>query len=181
MRLISNNTDMESFGMSAPHSLQHLYVEHHGWLQSWLRTRLNNAADAADLAHDTFLRILQRRQVPAVLEPRAYLRTIARGLVIDLWRHRDIEQAWLETLAGLPEVQVPSPEVSALAIEALVSIDRMLDTLPERMRCIFLMAQLDGLPCPRIAEHLGISLSTVERDLAKALRHCYHLMFEAPV
>ncbi|HYQ55130.1 MAG TPA: sigma factor, partial [Pseudomonas sp.] len=83
--------------MSAPHSLQHLYVEHHGWLQSWLRTRLNNAADAADLAHDTFLRILQRRQVPAVLEPRAYLRTIARGLVIDLWRHRDIEQAWLET------------------------------------------------------------------------------------
>ena len=115
-----------------------------------------------------------------MLEPRAYLRTIARGLVIDLWRHRDIEQAWLETLAGLPEAEAPSPEVSALAIEALVEIDRMLDTLPVRMRTIFLMAQLDGLSCPRIAERLGVSLSTVERDLAKALRHCYQLTFETP-
>lgn len=164
--------------MPAPHSFEHLYVEHHGWLQGWLRHRLNNAADAADLAHDTFLRVLQRRQAPSLLQPRAYLRTIARGLVVDLWRHRDIEQAWLETLAGIPEAQVPSPEVSALAIEALVSIDRLLDTLPVRMRTVFLMAQLDGLPCPRIAEQMGVSLSTVERDLAKALRHCYHLTFE---
>ncbi|OUM28850.1 sigma-70 family RNA polymerase sigma factor [Pseudomonas putida] len=164
--------------MPATPPIEQLYVEHHSWLQGWLRTRLHNATDAADLAHDTFLRILQRRQAPVLLEPRAYLRTIARGLVIDLWRHRDIEQAWLETMAGLPEAQMPSPEVSALAIEALIGIDRMLDALPERMRTIFLMAQLDGLPCPRIAEQLGVSLSTIERDLAKALRHCYQLAFE---
>lgn len=165
--------------MPASHPIEHLYVEHHGWLQGWLRQRLNNAADAADLAHDTFVRVLQRRQAPSLLEPRAYLRTIARGLVIDLWRHRDIEQAWLETVAQLPEGEAPSPEVTALAIEALVAIDRLLDALPTRMRSIFLMAQLDGLPCPRIAERMGVSLSTVERDLAKALRHCYQLMFEA--
>ncbi|WP_445672949.1 sigma-70 family RNA polymerase sigma factor [Pseudomonas inefficax] len=161
------------------HPIEHLYVEHHGWLQGWLRHRLNNAADAADLAHDTFVRVLQRRQAKALLEPRAYLRTIARGLVIDLWRHLDIERAWLETLAQLPESEVPSPETSALAIEALLAIDRLLDALPTRTRTIFLLAQLDGLPCPRIAEQLGVSLSTVERDLSKALRHCYQLVFEA--
>jgi len=164
--------------MPARHPIEHLYVEHHGWLQGWLRHRLNNAADAADLAQDTFVRVLQRRQAQMPQAPRAYLRTIARGLVIDLWRHRDIERAWLETLAQLPEAQAPSPETSALAIEALVAIDRLLDTLPERARSIFLLAQLDGLPCPRIAEQLGVSLSTVERDLAKALRHCYQLVFE---
>lgn len=161
------------------HPIEHLYVEHHGWLQGWLRHRLNNAADAADLAHDTFVRVLQRRQAKALLEPRAYLRTIARGLVIDLWRHRDIERAWLETLAQLPESEVPSPETSALAIEALLAIDRLLDALPTRTRTIFLLAQLDGLPCPRIAEQLGVSLSTVERDLSKALRLEYQLVFEA--
>lgn len=141
--------------------------------------QLANAAEAADLAHDTFVRVLQRRQAKALLEPRAYLRTIARGLVIDLWRHRDIERAWLETLAQLPESEVPSPETSALAIEALLAIDRLLDALPTRTRTIFLLAQLDGLPCPRIAEQLGVSLSTVEHDLSKALRHCYQLVFEA--
>lgn len=165
--------------MTTPHPIEHLYVEHHGWLQGWLRQRLNNSADAADLAHDTFIRLLQRRQAQPLLEPRAYLRTIARGLVIDLWRRRDVEHAWLEVVAQLPEAEAPSPEITALAIEALEAIDQMLDAMPARMRHIFLLAQLDGLPCPRIAEHMGVSLSTVERDLAKALRHCYQLMFES--
>lgn len=165
--------------MSGRPVIEHLYIEHHGWLQGWLRSRLNNAADAADLAQDTFVRVLQRRHANPLLEPRAYLRTVARGLVIDLWRRRDIERAWLETLAHLPEDEVPSPEVSALAIESLMAIDRLLDQLPVRTREAFLLAQLDGMTCPAIAERLGVSLSTVERDIAKALHHCYQLMFEA--
>jgi RNA polymerase sigma-70 factor (ECF subfamily) len=38
-------------------ALHQLYSENNGWLKSWLRTRLGNAADASDLAHDTFLRV----------------------------------------------------------------------------------------------------------------------------
>lgn len=165
-------------GESSPHDIERLYLDHHGWLQGWLHTRLNNNADAADLAQDTFLRILRRRQATAMQEPRAYLRTVARGLVIDFWRRRDIEQAWLETLAQLPEPEVPSPETGLLVIESLMAIDRMLDTLKPQIREAFLLAQLEGLTCPLIAERLGVSLSTVERHLAKALRHCYALAFE---
>ena len=45
--------------LSAHHRAMHaLYSEHHGWLQNWLRGKLGCAADAADLAQDTFLRIL---------------------------------------------------------------------------------------------------------------------------
>ncbi|MDD3484875.1 sigma factor, partial [Azovibrio restrictus] len=36
--------------------LTRLYRDHHGWLQGWLRRRLGNAHEAADLAQDTFLR-----------------------------------------------------------------------------------------------------------------------------
>ncbi|MDF3160679.1 sigma-70 family RNA polymerase sigma factor [Pseudomonas proteolytica] len=164
--------------MSGRHPIEHLYVQHHCWLRGWLNLRLNNAADAADLAQDTFVRVLQRRHAQALLEPRAYLRTIARGLVVDLWRRRDVERAWLETLAHLPEAEVPSPETSALAIESLIAIDQILDELPQRAREAFLLAQLEGMTCPRIAERLGVSLSTVERDIAMALRNCYRLSFE---
>lgn len=158
-------------------ALDRLYIEHHGWLQGWLQTRLNNRADAADLAQDTFLRLLQRR-IGELAEPRAYLRTVARGLVIDLWRRRDIERAWLETIAQLPEQQAPSPETGLLIIESLIAIDSLLDELPEAVREAFLLAQLDGMTCPAIAQRLGVSLSTVERYIAKALRHCYRLTFE---
>ena len=158
-----------------------LYLAHHSWLQGWLRQRLNDSADAADLAQDTFVRVLQRRQSVPLNEPRAYLRTVARGLVIDLWRRRDIERAWLETVQQLPEQQVPGPEIHLQVIETLIAIDTLLDALPAVVREAFLLAQLEGLTCPRIAERLGVSVSTVERYLAKALQHCYRLTFEPDV
>jgi RNA polymerase sigma-70 factor (ECF subfamily) len=161
-----------------PGSIESLYIAHHSWLQGWLRRRLGNSFDASDLAHDTFVRVLARRQIPALQEPRSYLSTIARGLVVDHWRRRELEQAWLATLSILPESEVPSPEQRLVFLEALVEIDRLLDTLKPAVRTAFLMAQLDAMTCPQIARHLGVSLATVERYIAKALRACYAMRFE---
>ncbi len=83
--------------LSAHHRAMHaLYSEHHGWLQNWLRGKLGCAADAADLAQDTFLRILLKRELREIGMPRAFLRTIARGLVIDHWRREELQRAYLE-------------------------------------------------------------------------------------
>lgn len=101
----------QSIARSLNLHVQNLYCEHHGWLHRWLDRKLGNASDAADLAHDTFIRLLTR-QNPASLgaEPRALLTHIAKGLVIDRWRRQDVERAYLETIAHLPEPEVPSPE-----------------------------------------------------------------------
>lgn len=158
-------------------SIESLYAAHHGWLQGWLRRRLGNAFDAADLAQEAFLRVLVRKPFAAPDEPRAYLSTIARGLVIDHWRRRELEQAWLETVSALPEPEALSPETRAVFLETLIEIDRMLDSLKPPVRTAFLLAQLDGLTCPEIALRLGVSLATVERYIAKALRACYAVRF----
>lgn len=99
-------------------------------------------------------------------------------MVIDHWRRRELERAWLETLASLPEPEAPAPETRLIFLEALIEIDRLLDSLKPRVRTAFLLAQLDGLTCPQIAERLGVSLSTVERYITKALYSCYTLRFE---
>ncbi|MGC4062932.1 MAG: sigma-70 family RNA polymerase sigma factor [Aquabacterium sp.] len=155
-----------------------LYSDHHGWLQGWLRGRLGNAFEAADLAQDVFVRLLARRQSIQAREPRALLSTIAHGLVVEHWRRRDLEQAWLETLAASSQSEVPSPETRFIVLETLVEIDCMLDTLKPRVRAAFLLAQLDGLTCPQIGAQLGVSLATAERYIAKALRAAYALRFE---
>ena len=106
--------------LSAHHRAMHaLYSEHHGWLQNWLRGKLGCAADAADLAQDTFLRILLKRELREIGMPRAFLRTIARGLVIDHWRREELQRAYLESIAHLPEAQAPSPEARELVLELL--------------------------------------------------------------
>ncbi|MGK9563787.1 sigma factor, partial [Salmonella enterica subsp. enterica] len=43
-------------------TLSRLYRDHRSWLESWLRRRLGNAWDAADLSQDTFVRVLASAQ-----------------------------------------------------------------------------------------------------------------------
>lgn len=152
-----------------------LYSDHHGWLQGWLRRRLGNAGDAADLAQDTFMRVLSKHEAPDVLAPRAYLSTIARGLVADFFRRQDLERTYLDTLAALPEQHTPSPEARALILEALTAIDAILDGMKPAMRQAFLLSQLEGLTYPAIAERLGVSLRTVNTYMADAIAHCHRV------
>ncbi|WP_426077881.1 sigma-70 family RNA polymerase sigma factor [Janthinobacterium sp. PSPC3-1] len=157
--------------LSAP-DVSALYSDHHGWLQGWLRRKMGNACDAADLAHDTFLRVLARRDMPRLLAPRAYLGAIARGLVADFFRHKDIERAYLDALAALPEAHAPSPETRAIVLEALVAIDTMLDGLKPAVRQAFLLSQLDGLTYEQIAQQLGVTKRTVSNYMCTAIEHC---------
>ncbi|MCY1210135.1 RNA polymerase sigma factor, sigma-70 family [compost metagenome] len=113
------------------------YAHHHGWLHGWLRRQLGNSCEAADLAHDVFVRLLCRPTVIEPREPRAYLSAIARGLLMDHWRRRELERAWLEVLARTPEELAPSPESRMLVLEALIKIDQMLDALKPRVRQAF--------------------------------------------
>ena len=57
-----------------------LYRDHHGWLQGWLRKRLGDREHAADVAQDTFLRLLVSGRFPGAQESRSYLTQIAERL-----------------------------------------------------------------------------------------------------
>ena len=129
MRMILNYCTSDRHDPAAPADLSALYSAHHGWLQGWLRHKLGSGADAADVAQDTFMRLLQRRDRPqaALRTPRAYLTRIAQGLVIDHYRRRDVEQAYLQALAFHPEHTAPSPEARLLIIETLLRLDTALD------------------------------------------------------
>eukprot|EP01032_Pedospumella_encystans_P036726 gene36726-41568_t len=154
-------------------SVETLYGDHHAWLQGWLRRKLGNACDAADLAQDTFMRVLGRpRELAELREPRAWLTTIAHGLAVDHVRRKTLERACLDAIAHLPEPQAPSPEAQLMLVEALVRIDAMLDGLAPKARSAFLLSRLEGLGYNEIARQLGVSLSSVEKYMATAIRHC---------
>ncbi len=165
------------------HPIADLYSDHHGWLQGWLARRLGNAFDAADLAQDTFVRLLdapdatpEKQQGWRLREPRAYLTVVAKRLMANLHRRRALEQAYLEALALAPEPLAPSPEQRALLLESLQRIDAMLDGLASPVRTAFLLAQLEGLGCAEIAARLGVSERSIKRYLAQAMARCILLI-----
>lgn len=160
------------------HPLHDLYADHHGWLVGWLRRRLGCAHGAADLAHDTFLRILGARELPVLDEPRAYLTTTATRLMIDRARRQRIEQAYLAELALAAETMEhhPSPEQILAAVEALDQLCLALDGLPEKPRQAFLLHYLDGQTHAAIGARLGVSTKMIQKYLVKALVHCHRAL-----
>ncbi|THF60154.1 sigma-70 family RNA polymerase sigma factor [Pseudothauera rhizosphaerae] len=157
-------------------SVEFLYQDNHNWLQNWLRRRLGCAAEAADLAHDTFVRLLRSPQrFDSQPEVRAYLRVVANGLCVDLWRHREVERAWLETLAVLPEAQAPSPEDQHIVLQALREIDAMLCSLPARAARALVLSTACGMTYQEIARELGVSSRTVGTYVTQAMLHCMRL------
>lgn len=169
---------------AAHHPLHSLYSEHHGWLQAWLRRRLCCTHDAADLAQDTFVRLLAR---PALVEssdvlrePRAYLTTVARGLLVDFWRRGELERAYLADLALQPEALQPSAEERLIAMQMLKAVDLLMQGLTPKTRAAWLMSRLDGLTHAEIAKQLQVSVPRVRQLLENAMRHAYRLRFGAP-
>ncbi|MCQ4313950.1 sigma-70 family RNA polymerase sigma factor [Pseudomonas stutzeri] len=168
---------MATEGLVRQQLVHRLYVDHQGWLNGWLRRQLGCSQRAADLAQDTFVRVLMKDQgLETIREPRAYLHTIARGLLINHWRRRQIEQAYLDAIALQPEAVMPSPESQALVIETLLQVDAMLARLPQKVRRAFLLSQLHGMTYAAIAVELQVSERMIKKYMAQAMLHCLTLI-----
>ncbi len=156
-----------------------LYREHHGWLFAWLRKKLGCPHHAADLAHDTFIRILSLPRIPCLHEPRAYLTITAKRLIIDQARRRQIEQSYLAELALAAETMrnFPSPVEILAVIQALTQISAALDGLAEKPRLAFLLHYLDGQTHAAVASQLGVSTKMIQKYLVHALVHCHQTCY----
>jgi RNA polymerase sigma factor (sigma-70 family) len=158
-------------------ALHTLYIDHHAWLRSWLQRRLGCSFDAADLAHDTYERLIDARRMPNPQESRSWLMRIAQGLVVDLHRRRRLEIAYLEALSVLPAPETPSAETRELILETLIEIDAMLDKMSAKVRAAFLLSRLEQLTYPQIAAQLNVSVASVQKYMLAAAKACYSVLY----
>lgn len=143
-----------------------------------LQARLRNRAEAEDVTSETFVRVLAYRRLSAMQEPRAYLSTVAKSVLVQTWRRRDLERACIEALGTTADAFSPSPQERAELLQLLERIADALDGLSVRARTAFLMSQLDGQTYAEIAAQLGVSVSRVRQYMAQGLRRC--LLATAP-
>ncbi|MGY2342168.1 sigma-70 family RNA polymerase sigma factor [Pseudomonas sp. SDO5532_S415] len=149
-----------------------LFRAHYPWLCARLRQYLGTAASAEDIAAETFVQLLEAPQPVSIREPRALLTTIARRLIYQLWRRRDLERRHLDQLQQADQSSTPSPEELAQLTQALHGLDRTLARLPGKVRATFLLSRVDGLTYPQIAAELGISLRSVSAYMTRSEALC---------
>ena len=166
--------------MPPPHTppqlpfLQQEFLHRYEAIVSFLRRRLGNAEDAREVAHDAWLRLAEagsaRLDAPEVDDARAYVYSIAANLGLDRQRRSQWLQQHLRQAGTLATgaAQVPDVADSLMYRQALDALDLALTALPARSREVFIAHCVHDEKQANIAQRLGVSLNTVERDLISA-------------
>lgn len=128
---------------------------------------------ASETLHETFARLDGVPDTTVVQSPKDYLFRTAINVGKNRRRAERLRASAAEVDAMLDVADdAPSP---VQIIEAQSDMDTLLLTLAElplRVRKTFEAALFENQPYPQIAEELGVSLRTVERDVQLAIEHC---------
>lgn len=148
-----------------------LFADHHDRLQYYLRARLANEDDAAELTQEAYLRMLRVKRSDLIRHPQAYLYRIARNLVHELYTGQRLptdDAADLE----LFEADEPGPaELAALNLRRRM-IERAMKELSPKCQAVLLLHWQEGLTQAEIAKRMNLSRSMVQKYLATGLAHC---------
>ncbi|AJA11996.1 MULTISPECIES: sigma-70 family RNA polymerase sigma factor [Pseudomonas] len=149
--------------------MEHYYRE----LVSFLSARLGSRQAAEDVAHDAYLRVLERTGSEQIEHPRAFLYRTALNLVVDRHRRQLVRQAEpLDTLDADSQLHSSELQHDLQLDQRLALMQKALDELRGPCRDSFLLRKIEGLSHQQIADRLGISRSLVEKHIVNAMKHC---------
>ena len=133
------------------------------------RTGSDNLAD--DVVHDTWLRA-SATKVAMPDNARAYVFRMAGNLAVDHMKREGVRSdRETELDNGIPSGR-PGVEDEAIARQEFAILIDAVRELPPRRRCIFILYRGHGLTMREIAERLGISQKTVQKQVSRAMVHC---------
>ena len=126
--------------------------------------------DAEDLIQEAFLRLHIYCQTHEVREQEAFLVRTVRNLSVDSHRRAHRELYVEDPVETLPLVDVRlAPDEDVAVQQRLDRVRAVLDALKPRTREVFLMHRVEGYSSAQIAEHFEISVSAVEKHIARAV------------
>jgi len=144
-----------------------------GSLLGFFRRRVPDPAEAEDLVQDVFTRIVARDSTEPVEHLGGYVFQVAQSVLADRGRRRVVRFA--QAHVPFDNDQHADADFDPARIlagkEDLRRVTAALLSLPERTRTVFVLNRLEGRKYREIADQLGISVSAVEKHIARAIRH----------
>jgi RNA polymerase sigma factor, sigma-70 family len=146
-------------------------------LLQYFRRKTGNTTEAEDLTQEVLLRALLHTTWKTPEQAKGYIFRIA----INYWRDRKrraathgISTEWNEITGQALGTQNP-PECVLVVREELDQVAAALEELNVRTRTVLMLIKLEQMRIASVAEMLGISVSAVNKHLARGLAHLAQL------
>jgi RNA polymerase sigma factor (sigma-70 family) len=151
-----------------------VFNEHRRGLLRFLRRRVGNEEDAAEIAQEAYLRLLRYADQQ---DPQA-LKALLYRIAINLVGMRQREAGSRHQSEHLPIEDLPLMSDEASQEQKLVDQQNLqllmsaIRELPERCRQVFVLSRFHEMSYPQIAAHCGVSVKMVEKHISRALAAC---------
>lgn len=146
--------------MSTPMSLPELYDASYGRLVLQLFALCGDLADAEDAVQEAFVKAIGKgRAFESVLNPEAWLRTVAVNHQRNSWRHAKVVRRFSSTVPGRQSIPELTPDH--------VAVVRALGELDPDQRRVLVLRYLADLGTAEIALELGVPEGTVKSRLSR--------------
>lgn len=147
---------------------------HRPALRAWLLARFPTLPDVDDLVQESFVRVIRARGTTPIRSTRALLFATARNLALDAVRRQRVVSFEPITDETDSSVLTDGSDVVATVSkqQELELLTTAIQSLPARCRQILTLRTAYGFTPKQIAEKLGVSESTVEKQMAQGIRAC---------
>lgn len=133
---------------------------------------LKDTPMSREIVQEVFVNLWEKRDsIDLSRSVRSYLFTSVRNRCLNHLRNTRKFSSELLNLEDHP-VEISGGDHDILVTEELsLKIDQAINELPEKCRQVFLLNRTQHLKYQQVADHLGISVKTVETQMSKALNH----------
>ncbi len=143
-------------------------------LRSYLKRFFTSSHDVEDVLQETYIRAVESEKLQNIDMPKAFLYKVSKNLALNV--RASAGHRLVDSIEDFDELAVLLGKES---LEDVVEQQNQfawfchaVKLLPPQCRRVFVLKKVYGLPNKEVAERLGISVSTVDKHLAKGLLMC---------
>ena len=151
-------------------------LPHGASFRAYARRLIGDASEAEDLVQEAYAQVLSGADWRRIVSPDRFILRTIRNLACDRVRRANVVHFKdVAALEAAPD-PLPGPAEQVQDRDELQRVLAAVQRLPPQCRKVVLMRRAEGLSPREIAEKLRISVSTVEKHLAKGLRLLTHIL-----
>ena len=150
-------------------AFERLFKSHFRRLHAYACTLLKESSQAEEMVQHVFARLYERAgDIHIETSTEAYLYRSVYHECLNHQKHLKVRRAYQAHAARQGEPSSGNPGSPLRELET--RIRAAMNELPEQCRTVFQLSRFESLKYREIADHLGISVKTVENQMGKALR-----------
>ena len=167
----SDSTVISLLKQGGEKAFEWLFKEHFKSLHAYAYTFLKDDEMAEEIVQNVFCRIWEKRELLKTDGSlKAYLYRAVHNESLNYLKHQKVKASFGVYYAGQQQDEDEQVSHKVAAAELQKHIDVAMSELPQQCRIIFQLSRFEQLKYQQIADHLGLSIKTVENQMGKALR-----------